>query len=111
MFFIVWRGWGILAPLILVGITMLVTSLADSLTASLNYADHHRWIYTIGALLGAAACWFIGIKLNRRPGRIVIDEKTGARIELRKTHSCFFIPFEAWAAIGVIASIVTLFIK
>ena len=111
MIFIIWRGYGILAPVILVDITFILMMIIDSYTHTINYADAHRWIYSIGSLLGAGLCWPIGKYLNSKPGRIVIDEKTGQRIELKKIHSCFFIPFEYWAVIGVIASIVTLFLK
>lgn len=109
--FIVWRGWGILAPVILIGLTMTLSFGVDSYTNIVDYADNHRWIYSIGSLLGGILCWHIGVKINRKPGRIFIDEKTGQRFELRIIHSCFFIPFEYWLVVGIIASIATLFMS
>ena len=104
--FLIYRGLGILAPVLLFVITALVSLITNTYTHNTSYADQHVWVMSLGCLVGSVACWYAGKYLNGKPGRIVIDEQTGRRMEIKTRHSCFFIPFEYWAGVGVVISVV-----
>ena len=88
MMFIIWKGRGILiVPILFVG---LLFGLAIDTT----------WAVALGLGMACVAIWHLGKKWNDDSnGRIVIDEQTGRRILLKKTHSLFFIPMQYWGLI------------
>lgn len=105
---IIWTGRGILAPVIIVSIITILSVTADLYTGIDNYGDTHRWLYSIGSLLGGMACWNLGKSWNSKPGRILLDEKTGEGIEVKDSDTCYFIPFQYWLIVGIIVAIVIL---
>ncbi|MBW3085535.1 hypothetical protein KEM60_01735 [Austwickia sp. TVS 96-490-7B] len=73
---IIWRGWGILAPVFVLGgtFTFLILNPHSSLWA-------YRTLAVLLTLLGGTACWFLGHYLNTvLPGRRT-DQFTQARTE------------------------------
>ncbi|AGH86641.1 hypothetical protein ACI2S5_25300 [Ralstonia nicotianae] len=40
--------------------------------------------------------------LNSRPGRVLVDPKTGQQVELKARHTLFWIPLQ-WTALLVVA--------
>ncbi len=106
---VIWSGWGILTVLIaaLVGGTFSVGG-----TALLETAGLHRWSgLAVGlGLLAAAVNWWVGRRLNGRPGRRLTNQATGQTVVLRWHHSLFFIPMQWWsvplAIAGVLATAV-----
>lgn len=63
----------------------------------------------IAMFVAAAANWRIGKRLNGKPGRELIDAKTGERVLLQSRHDLFWIKMEYWSvpvAIAAFASLV-----
>ena len=83
-FLLLWRGGGILAPIIIVVAVLAVELVGGSSTnaTALN---------VVGLLLGAVAVWFLGRTMNRRDNGV---------------HTFLFIPMEYWAFVAVVLAIV-----
>lgn len=96
---IVWSGKGILSIAVL--LIVFVLCLAVLPKAQSDYA------FVIAAFAAAAFSWFMGDKWNNKEARIVIDEKTGQRINLKSVHALFWIKMQYW---GIIFSIIGLII-
>jgi hypothetical protein len=96
---IVWSGKGILSIAVL--LIVFVLCLAVLPKAQSDYA------FVIAAFAAAAFSWFMGNKWNNQEARIVIDEKTGQRINLKSVHVLFWIKMQYW---GIIFSIIGLVI-
>ena len=94
---LVWRGWGIAIPVIVILIQLAVEQLADQITGSPGFRQMHPWVWLIGLTLAAVIIWFVGRKLESRPGRTVIDKETQAEYEIKAKHDLFWIPFKWWA--------------
>jgi hypothetical protein len=86
---IIWKGFGILVPLIaifgMVGGTVLASVF--------GFAE-----MGLGLGLGLAAIgnWFIWKAINSQPGKVLVDPQTGQKVILKPTHSLFFIPARFW---------------
>lgn len=86
---IIWKGFGILVPLIaifgMVGGTVLASVF--------GFAE-----MGLGLGLGLAAIgnWFIWKAINSQPGKVLVDPQTGQQVILKPTHSLFFIPARFW---------------
>ena len=94
---IIWRGWGILVPIIPVVIWALFPELFKTALPQTAYSDYYKFISAASILLGALTLWFLGRKLNGGEGRTLVDEKTGEKVVLRANHSLFFLNMEYWA--------------
>jgi hypothetical protein len=100
---VIWQGAGILAVVIPIGS-------AIAATFGLDYAFGEGWTDAHPGFLGATlfltgiAVWFIGRRLNRRPGKTVIDPKTKQQVILKIRHTVFFVPMEYaaifWCLVG-----------
>jgi uncharacterized membrane protein YfcA len=108
---IIWKGWGILAVLITVAIVILVDFVTGSIYGDTRYYDNHNWPKGLALLLAAIPVYFVGVYLNSRPGRAMIDKATGREVMLRRSHSLFFIPMEYWGVVLLIAGIVLFFVR
>jgi hypothetical protein len=94
---IIWRGWGILVPIIPVVLWLFVPQLFESIMSPDAYTEYFRHISAFSILLGALTIWFLGRKLNCSEGRTLVNEETGEKVLLKPTHSFFFINLEYWA--------------
>jgi hypothetical protein len=96
---IIWSGYGIVVPLI-VG----VVSFLSGVVAGFVGEEYAQSGVSIGLILSAVVVWFVGKQLNGRPGRILVDPKTGEEVDLRPaTSSLFFIPMQWWAPLIAVA--------
>ncbi|SMD36230.1 hypothetical protein SAMN04488029_2785 [Reichenbachiella faecimaris] len=92
---IIWSGRGILTPLILVTSVVLFISISSE--------EIGVYTFPISILLAGVANWILGKKWNSASGRIVVDEATGERIELKSNHTLFWIKMEYWGVLfGII---------
>ena len=74
----IWRGWGLLGVLLLIGGGALGTAVAKG---GLGMG--------VGIILGAVACWFVGQQLNvERPKA------------LGSAHPNFWLPRQSWGSLG-----------
>lgn len=94
---LVWRGWGILAPA-LIFLELLLTAMVPS-TLAAGLQKGLQFLIVLAATFGI---WYLGNYLNSRPGRVLVDPETGEKVELRSTHTFFWIPMQYWAFIGAI---------
>jgi hypothetical protein len=109
MFFIIWRGWGILAPILALIVWLVPLGLIQSALGNANYSSHSGLFSCLFGILAAVAIWFVGRALNGVPGRVLVDPATGQQVILRKHNDLFFIPMQWWAVpVGAFA-VVTLF--
>jgi hypothetical protein len=107
MFIIVWRGYGILVPVLAVLVGFVPLAAVESVIGSAKYQPFAGVLALVTCSAAAAAIWVVGRALNGQPGRVLVDPNTGQRVVLRKRHDLFWIPFEWWsvavAAFGVIS--------
>lgn len=92
---LVWRGWGIAIPVIVIVIQLLVEQVMERFAASLVVPQRQVWL--LGLSLAALVVWWVGRWLEARPGRVVIDKQTQAEYEIKAKHDLFWIPFKWWA--------------
>ena len=99
MYFIIWRGWGILViPLAIIG---AIPGLAVAVGfKALNIPD--TWIIPIASLVATlgsfAAIWYTAKGLSSGPTRRLVDPQTGEQFVIRRdAGSLFFIPMRFWA--------------
>lgn len=83
---IVFKGYGWLVA---------ITAILGIVIAGALGFRHPTIVWGIVALTGVAD-HFIGKKLNEREGRLVQDVETGEVLELKNTHSFFWIPMQHW---------------
>ncbi len=94
---LVWRGWGIGALLLAVVVNLLVQSLIGAAMGDGDYGKTHGWTWFVSMGLAAVCVWFAGVKLEAKPGQVVIDKASGEEFELKAKHDLFWIPFKYWA--------------
>jgi hypothetical protein len=95
---IVWKGWGLMALLIPLLCTIFVGTAVDSIYG-VDFYKNSDWAMPLILGLSSIIVFYLGYKLNNKPGRIVIDIETNKTIELKNTHSMFWIPLQYWAVI------------
>lgn len=97
---LIWKGWGLLALLIPLFCSVLVGEVVDA-----NYGEdfykNSEWAMPLVLSLSSLPLLFIGYKLNKKPGRVVMDVETQERFELKTIHSMFWIPLQYWPLIIV----------
>lgn len=106
---IIWSGYGVLSVLIAfagvvlgaAGIEPLIEGAALGLPPGTGLA--------LGLALAAVANWFVGVRLNGRPGRELIDPKTGGRVVIRRRHALFWIPMQYYSVLFALLAVAALF--
>ncbi len=96
---LIWQGLGFLAVVIPLCVLIIGQLAADALFGQGYYTAHHSMFATL-MVLSAAAIWYLGKALNGRPGRVLVDPKTGQQVELKTKHTLFWIPLQ-WTALLV----------
>jgi len=101
---IVWSGWGILT--VAFGFIGLVAAVlgAEALADSLRLAQPIEPTITlaVGMLLAAGQNYLFTRWREKGEPRVLVDEATGQRIEVRPTAgSLFFIPMRYWTWIAL----------
>ena len=84
---IIWKGFGILALAIPLGLGIL---------CMLLFGDNSVFP-GIACAIGGIIVWFLGNRLNTNNERIVIHPKTGQQVLHKINHSLFWIRMELWA--------------
>jgi len=101
---IIWKGWGISALLIPLILSLLAQTFFDSVYGA-GFYKASQWAMPLVILLSALPVYIMGDKLNNKPGRVVIDAQTNERIELKKTHSMFWLPLQYWSILIISISL------
>ncbi len=96
---IIWSGWGMLSALIaaagLVGSVLLDPALAR-VGVPTPTGVVLVWV------VAAAFNWWLGTRLNNRPGRELVDSRTGQVVILRGRHTLFWIPMQYYSVLMVL---------
>ena len=105
---IVWKGWGLMALLIPFFCTLFVGTAVDFIYG-IHFYRSSDWAMPLVLALSSVIVFYLGYKLNTKPGRIVIDIETNEKIELKSTHSMFWIPLQYWAVLIMAFSLLMYF--
>ena len=99
MFFIIWRGWGIIVPGLIFAAFVLEVMLEGVVGRQIFHTYRGLDAAVVGVTAGLAI-WFIARAIENRPGRIFIDKASGREIKVgANAGSLFFIPTRYWAFI------------
>lgn len=93
---IYWKGWGLLAPLIIMSVTLIFYFVTTAIFTNHYYVENVAM--PLGAALSSIPCWYVGCYLNNKPGREVIDTETGKKVTLEpEEHSFLMLKVQYWA--------------
>jgi hypothetical protein len=101
MFFIVWRGLGILVPVMAIAV-LIFGAIVESMGVSFGLPQQQAVLFgeVIGSLLAGAALFFIARKIESQPQRVLVDQATNQRVVIkRNAGSFFFVPTRYWSFI------------
>jgi hypothetical protein len=108
---IVWQGLGFLVLVIAVAWFVLIQVVTDAAFNDPKYFTNNAWPKIVAALLAGVTIYFVGLWLNRRPGRRYIDVETREEVEFGPRHTMFFIRMEYWGPLVVILTLVAVGIQ
>jgi len=97
---IIWKGWGILALLIPLILSWSIQFLADSVFGH-DFYKTSTWAMPCVFIFSSFFVFLIGDKLNKKQGRILIDPKTHENVEIKTSHTFFFIPMQYWGILWI----------
>jgi hypothetical protein len=109
MFLIIWRGWGILVPVVAFVVGFMPLAIAEAVLGHNRYSEITKPLTFLSLLAAAGTIWVVGRALNSVPGRILIDPATNRQVILRRRHDLFFIPMQWWAVVLILGAVVGLF--
>jgi hypothetical protein len=95
---IIWRGWGILVPIIFFGLPALGQWVIDSILGQGIYLQFASALFAVFCLMSAALVWFLGRRLNQR-------DAPEATSNFQVAHSFIILRMEYWAVLFVVAAI------
>ena len=95
---VVWKGWGFSVLLIPVLCALLMEFSIDSYFGAGFYRSA-SWPIPLAFLLSSVPVFVFGSRLNNKPARIVVDVETNERLELKTTHSFFWLPMQYWSLV------------
>ncbi len=93
---IIWSGWGVLSALITV-LAFVGGVVLDLQLPKLGIPAPTGLV--LAWIAAAALNWVVGRRLNGRPGRELIDARTGQRVLLVPNHSLFWIPMQYYSVL------------
>ena len=98
---IIWRGFGILVPVIAFAALILGQSLQGGDTTENMTLDQVFLWRSLPLAIAGVAIWFLGKKFNRKTEMKLEDPETKQPVIISKGggHSFFFIPMEFWGLI------------
>ncbi|OQZ02748.1 MAG: hypothetical protein B6D34_10310 [Candidatus Brocadia sp. UTAMX1] len=108
---IIWSGFGFLVAIIGFASLLLTEVITKSSFHDEAYYQTHGWPKLVAFWVAAVLVYFVGLWLDRQPGRAMIDKATDQEVVLRRVHALFFIPVRYWPYIFSGLGVVFLFIK
>lgn len=96
----IWRGWGILAVIILGVCIVAGKSLTDSMLGP-GYWDANAWPIACAIAMAGTLMWMLDGPLASTGSRMLVDEMTGRSVLLRKKNDLFFIPMHWWGILCI----------
>ena len=101
---VIWSGLGILALVFAVLGAIGGAGLVNS-TGGLGLGLPEDVGIALGLGVAAVVNWFVGVGLNRRAGRELIDAQTGERVVLRRRHRLFWVPMQYWSVVMAVFAV------
>lgn len=98
---LIWRGWGVLAAVFGFGGLVVMQLLLDSVGGSGTYQENSNLWGGLGLLIGGVLTGWLGVRWNRGEARVLVDEETGERVEVKAEHSLLWIKMEYWGGMFV----------
>ncbi|MDF7802157.1 hypothetical protein P4C99_21980 [Pontiellaceae bacterium B1224] len=108
---IIWSGLGFVVAIIGFGSLILTEYLSERITNNDQFYQENSWIILIGMALAAIFTFAFSLLLKKEKARVVVDKETGQEIELRKSHSLFWIPVRWWPVVFIILGVVFTFVE
>lgn len=91
------------------GFSIILVYILSALIFSVFFpGDSSGYPVAAAAFFTAAFSWYFGIKWNSEKRKIVIDEESGERYEIKNEHSLFWIKMEYWSIIASLFGIYVL---
>lgn len=91
---VIWRGYGIVVPIVAIAGPALVQLLVESLLGD-GYWRQHQWPLQAAAFGTGALLWWLGRRLNSAAPRQWIDPASGIEfVHWPPRHSFFYVPVE-----------------
>jgi nitrate reductase gamma subunit len=106
---IIWKGWGILVALIGFGSLVVTEGVVESATQDTTFYQTHGWVQALAITIAAALVYLLARRLDRQPGRVLLDPSTGQDVILKTNHSLFFVPVRFWPYIFIGVGVLMLF--
>lgn len=103
----IWRGWGVLV-LFIIFMTSLAANLAANILGGSGYWNAHGWPLASALIIAGALIWMTNSYFFKKPGRVLVDERTGERVTLSNNNDFFFVPMKWWGLISASAGILIL---
>jgi len=99
---IIWRGWGIIAPLILILVMVILIPLSDFIGINEDIA------IGISLLISGLLIYLVGKQMNQGENRTLQDSQTREEVifSTKNQHTLFFIPIQYW---GIILCVISFF--
>ena len=94
---LIWRGFGILVPLIAFSFVIATQAIVTGVGGQAAYTLNYRMYNGVSLVCAAFVIWFTGRHLNSRPRATYVNQATGAILRQGTRHSLFYIPMEYWA--------------
>lgn len=94
----VWKGWGLSILLFIFMFVLPIEYLVEHYLGAGQYKAL-AWPIPLAILLGAIPTTIVGVILNNKPARLLVDTETGEKLELKPEHSLFWIPMQYWGLI------------
>jgi hypothetical protein len=93
--FIIWRGWGIVVPLIVV-VCFVAGAMVSRFVGLKPPATH--LVSAIALIVAGGVIWLISHRIENRPALELIEKGTGRQLTMRSSAgSLFFVPTRCWA--------------
>ena len=108
---IIWNGWGFLVAVIGFGCFFLAELITETAFNDDTYYQTHGWPKLVACIVAAVMVFPIGLWLNHRGARRLIDPETNEEVVLKNDHSLFFIPMQYWGPIFLVLGVIMLFVK
>jgi hypothetical protein len=108
MIHLIWSGKGYLVAVLTFGSSLVANVITNSVTGGEAYWDAHRWPFAVSLFVSALACGYLGLVLQNRGARVLVDQETGEEVVLRESNTLFFLPIPWWGPILAVFGAVVL---
>ena len=106
---LIWSGLGILIPVIVAVCALLSEMVLNAALHDDKYYQSHSWPALLAMTIAAMFVWLLSQRLNKQPGKRLVDPATGKDVILRPRHSLFFVPVRYWPPLLVVCGVALLF--